>query len=167
MLGPEVRPIAVLAIVSDLIESVIKRRADTKDTGQTIPGIGGMFDLSDSLILTAPVGFIRNKLRPGSLGTIRRPPDCRVIAPDYLGMGLSDKPPDERLYTLENHTRIVTEFVRALGLRNVVLAVQDWGGPIGLGYALANREDLRQAAVEALSRIDRNAGPRQERHLVA
>jgi len=47
-----------LAIVSDLIESVIKRRADIKDTGQTIPGIGGVFDLSDSLILTAPVGWL-------------------------------------------------------------------------------------------------------------
>lgn len=50
-------PIASLAIVSDLIESIIKRRADTKDAGQTIPGIGGVFDLSDSLILTAPVGY--------------------------------------------------------------------------------------------------------------
>src|SRR5690606_9632075 len=51
-------PIAGLGIVSDLIESVIKRRADTKDSGATIPGIGGMFDLSDSLILTAPAGFL-------------------------------------------------------------------------------------------------------------
>lgn len=50
-------PIASLAIVSDLVESIIKRRADTKDAGQTIPGIGGVFDLSDSLILTAPVGY--------------------------------------------------------------------------------------------------------------
>jgi phosphatidate cytidylyltransferase len=51
-------PIAAIGIVSDLIESVIKRRADIKDTGQTIPGIGGVFDLSDSLILTAPVGWM-------------------------------------------------------------------------------------------------------------
>lgn len=51
-------PIAALAIVSDLVESIIKRRADTKDAGTTIPGIGGVFDLSDSLILTAPVGFL-------------------------------------------------------------------------------------------------------------
>ncbi len=50
-------PIGILAIVSDLIESVIKRRADAKDAGATIPGIGGVFDLSDSLILTAPVGY--------------------------------------------------------------------------------------------------------------
>jgi phosphatidate cytidylyltransferase len=50
-------PIAGLAIVSDLIESIIKRRAGAKDAGGTIPGIGGVFDLSDSLILTAPVGY--------------------------------------------------------------------------------------------------------------
>lgn len=51
-------PVAGLGIVSDLVESVIKRRADTKDSGATIPGIGGMFDLSDSLILTSPAGFL-------------------------------------------------------------------------------------------------------------
>lgn len=50
-------PIAALAIVSDLVESIIKRRADIKDAGATIPGIGGIFDLSDSLILTAPLGY--------------------------------------------------------------------------------------------------------------
>lgn len=51
-------PLAALAIVSDLVESIIKRRADAKDTGRTIPGIGGVFDLSDSLILTAPLGYL-------------------------------------------------------------------------------------------------------------
>lgn len=51
-------PVAVLGIISDLVESVIKRRAGTKDSGATIPGIGGMFDLSDSLLLTAPAGFL-------------------------------------------------------------------------------------------------------------
>jgi phosphatidate cytidylyltransferase len=51
-------PIAGLAVVSDLVESVIKRRADTKDSGASIPGIGGVFDLSDSLILAAPAGWL-------------------------------------------------------------------------------------------------------------
>lgn len=51
-------PLAALAVVSDLVESIIKRRADTKDTGRAIPGIGGVFDLSDSLILTAPLGWL-------------------------------------------------------------------------------------------------------------
>ena len=50
-------PIAVVAIVSDLVESVIKRQADIKDSGHAVPGIGGIFDVVDSLLLTAPVGY--------------------------------------------------------------------------------------------------------------
>ena len=50
-------PVAAIGIVSDLVESVIKRRANMKDSGRSIPGIGGMFDLSDSLLLAAPVGY--------------------------------------------------------------------------------------------------------------
>ncbi|QYY36933.1 phosphatidate cytidylyltransferase [Ruficoccus sp. ZRK36] len=47
-----------LALVSDLIESILKRRAGVKDSGSAIPGIGGIFDLTDSLILTAPAGYL-------------------------------------------------------------------------------------------------------------
>jgi phosphatidate cytidylyltransferase len=50
--------LALTTIVSDLIESALKRRADLKDTGALIPGIGGAFDLTDSLILTAPVAYL-------------------------------------------------------------------------------------------------------------
>jgi phosphatidate cytidylyltransferase len=55
-------PIAAIGIVADLVESVIKRRANIKDSGSTIPGIGGMFDLSDSIILVAPVGYLLFRL---------------------------------------------------------------------------------------------------------
>lgn len=51
-------PIAGLGIVADLIESVLKRRANIKDSGSIIPGMGGFFDMSDSLILTAPLGYL-------------------------------------------------------------------------------------------------------------
>jgi phosphatidate cytidylyltransferase len=51
-------PLAVVAIVSDLVESVIKRKAALKDSGGGVPGIGGIFDLSDSLILAAPVAYV-------------------------------------------------------------------------------------------------------------
>ncbi len=51
-------PLAALAIVADLVESIIKRRATIKDSGATIPGIGGMFDVTDSLILTAPAAYL-------------------------------------------------------------------------------------------------------------
>jgi phosphatidate cytidylyltransferase len=55
-------PLAAVAIVSDLIESVIKRRVALKDSGGGVPGIGGIFDLSDSLILAAPVGYFLLRL---------------------------------------------------------------------------------------------------------
>ncbi len=51
-------PIALIAVVSDLVESIIKRRADIKDSGTSVPGIGGAFDLTDSVILTAPAAYI-------------------------------------------------------------------------------------------------------------
>ena len=50
-------PLSVVTIISDLMESALKRRADLKDTGKLVPGIGGAFDLTDSLILTAPVAY--------------------------------------------------------------------------------------------------------------
>ena len=51
-------PIAVVAVIGDLIASVLKRLAGVKDSGGVIPGIGGMLDLMDSLILSAPVGYL-------------------------------------------------------------------------------------------------------------
>jgi phosphatidate cytidylyltransferase len=51
-------PLALLSVPSDLVESYLKRRADVKDSGATIPGIGGALDLVDSLLLVAPVGFL-------------------------------------------------------------------------------------------------------------
>ena len=51
-------PISVVSIASDLVESAFKRQADVKDSGKIIPGIGGIFDLTDSLILTAPIGYL-------------------------------------------------------------------------------------------------------------
>jgi len=51
-------PIAAVGILSDLVESIIKRRAALKDSGGLIPGIGGMFDLSDSLLLPAPIAYL-------------------------------------------------------------------------------------------------------------
>ncbi|MFT4901676.1 MAG: phosphatidate cytidylyltransferase [Lentimonas sp.] len=51
-------PIGIAAIASDLVESAFKRQADVKDSGSLIPGIGGVFDLTDSLILSAPLGYL-------------------------------------------------------------------------------------------------------------
>jgi len=49
-------PLGLLGFISDLIESLIKRKAKAKDSGNMIPGIGGALDLCDSLLLSAPLG---------------------------------------------------------------------------------------------------------------
>ena len=51
-------PLSILSIPSDLVESHLKRRAGVKDSGRTIPGIGGALDLVDSLLLVAPVAYL-------------------------------------------------------------------------------------------------------------
>ena len=50
-------PIAIAAVIGDLIASVLKRLANVKDSGGAIPGIGGMLDLTDSLMLAVPTGY--------------------------------------------------------------------------------------------------------------
>ena len=57
--------VAVAAVIGDLIASVLKRLAGMKDSGGAIPGIGGLLDLTDSLILAAPTGyFILQIIKP-------------------------------------------------------------------------------------------------------
>lgn len=50
--------VALCSIIGDLIESVFKRSADIKDSGNIIPGRGGLLDCMDSLLLAAPVFYI-------------------------------------------------------------------------------------------------------------
>jgi len=66
------------------------------------------------------------------------PTRYRVIMPDLVGLGFSDKPRDPRAHTLDNHIRWFGTLIDRLGLSDLVFAGQDWGGPIGFG-ALAER----------------------------
>jgi pimeloyl-ACP methyl ester carboxylesterase len=63
----------------------------------------------------------------------------RCVAPDHLGYGLSDKPPRAD-YSMEAHIRRLGSFVEELGLSDITLICQDWGGIIGLSYAVNNKE---------------------------
>ena len=58
-LGPILGVIlAFFGTIGDLLESFLKRTANVKDSGKLIPGIGGLLDLCDSLIVAAPVGYL-------------------------------------------------------------------------------------------------------------
>lgn len=63
----------------------------------------------------------------------------RLVAPDLMGLGLSDRIPAGQ-HTLANHARWIGGLIDALDLRDLVFVGQDWGGPIGL-RALADRPD--------------------------
>lgn len=56
----------------------------------------------------------------------------RVVAPDLIGFGKSDKPTDRSNYTYANHVHWMTGFVEALDLTDITLVCQDWGSLIGL-----------------------------------
>jgi pimeloyl-ACP methyl ester carboxylesterase len=57
---------------------------------------------------------------------------ARVIAPDWLGFGRSDKPTEDAVYGFNFHRDMMIAFVEALDLQNITLVVQDWGGVLGL-----------------------------------
>ena len=56
----------------------------------------------------------------------------RVVAPDLIGFGRSDKPADEAAHTWDLHRGMLLAFVEHLDLNNVMLVCQDWGGLLGL-----------------------------------
>lgn len=62
----------------------------------------------------------------------------RVIVPDMIGFGLSEKPNIEQAHTLDGHIANLTALLRSLDLKRIALVCHDWGGPTGLGFALSN-----------------------------
>jgi len=69
--------------------------------------------------------------------------DYRCIAPDYLGFGRSEAPRDFS-YRPPAHATLVESLLRSLDLRDITLVLHDWGGPIGLSYALRHPETVRR-----------------------
>lgn len=70
----------------------------------------------------------------------------RCIAPDMLGFGLSDKP-ERADYTPQAHGRRFAEMMDRLELDDVTLVVHDYGGPIGLDWAMNNRHRVRELVI--------------------
>jgi len=73
----------------------------------------------------------------------------RVVAPDLIGFGRSDKPTDVGWYSYDGHVASIERLVDVLGLERITLVVHDWGGPIGLRFAVEH-----EALVERLVILD-------------
>ena len=71
----------------------------------------------------------------------------RAIVPDLIVFGKSDKPPSESDHTYERHITWVLGLFQRLGLKDIVLVIHDWGGPIGLRLAAENPELVRLMVV--------------------
>ena len=81
----------------------------------------------------------------------------RVIAPDLVGFGRSDKPARLDAYSYQWQVEVIAELVRGLGLRGAILFGQDWGGLVGLrvvaedpdrGCSWKNRKDKQPRIVD-------------------
>lgn len=72
---------------------------------------------------------------------------ARVIVPDLIGFGRSDKPTDRDWYSYARHLDSVVQLITHLGLQSITLVVQDWGGPIGLRVAVTHRDRFAQLVI--------------------
>ncbi len=75
--------------------------------------------------------------------------EYRCIAPDHIGCGLSDKPGlDAFGYTLKEHVDNLEALIESLNLSEPInLAVHDWGGAIGMGYATRHPEKIKRLVI--------------------
>ena len=71
----------------------------------------------------------------------------RVIVPDLIGFGRSDKVTDIGWYSYERHVASIHQLVDRLDLRDITLVVQDWGGPIGLRVAVEAPDRLARLVI--------------------
>jgi haloalkane dehalogenase len=87
----------------------------------------------------------------------------RVIAPDNIGYGRSDKPTDPTDYTFARHVDWLHGLISGLDLRDVTLVGQDWGGPLGM--SVLARDPDRFARVVATNTILHTCDPALEGQL--
>lgn len=71
----------------------------------------------------------------------------RVICPDLIGFGRSDKPADRVVHTYDNQVKWVEKFIQDLNLTQIHLSCQDWGGLIGLRVAALNQSRFAKIVI--------------------
>jgi pimeloyl-ACP methyl ester carboxylesterase len=71
----------------------------------------------------------------------------RVIVPDMIGFGLSEKPFREQAHSLDGHIANLTSLLQQLDVRNATMVCHDRGGPTGLGFALSNSDRVRALVI--------------------
>jgi len=64
----------------------------------------------------------------------------RVLAPDLVGFGRSDKPTEQTDHTYKKHVEWITKWLKMLDLKDITLFCQDWGSLIGLRLAIENQD---------------------------
>jgi haloalkane dehalogenase len=92
----------------------------------------------------------------------------RCFVPDLMGFGLSDKPEDESTYSLHRHVSQMTRLIERLGLRDLTVLGQDWGGPITLRYAIEHKDNIRALVLlnTFVQRFPVNGHERRERDII-
>jgi pimeloyl-ACP methyl ester carboxylesterase len=84
----------------------------------------------------------------------------RVVAPDFFGVGRSDKPVADDVYTYDFHRGMLMRFIEALDLTRVTLVVQDWGGLLGLTLPMEYPQRIeRMIVMNTGLGIGRSPGP--------
>jgi haloalkane dehalogenase len=71
----------------------------------------------------------------------------RKVAPDLIGFGRSDKPAEIGWYSYDRHVESVARLVEELDLTDLTLVVHDWGGPIGLRFAVEHPERVERLVI--------------------
>ena len=92
-------------------------------------------------------GFLWRKVAAALAGA-----KLRLVMPDLVGLGLSEKPRDAGFHTLDNHARTLGALLDAVAPGPLALVLHDWGGPIGLA-ALADRPGRLAALVVTNTRV--------------
>jgi len=72
---------------------------------------------------------------------------ARVVAPDLIGFGRSDKPEEDDFYAFDMHRAFLLDFIERLDLSRITLVVQDWGGILGLTLPMAMPERFERLLV--------------------